>query len=344
MTQMKDGGTDYRMHEKNMPPHRIVQATEQDREDLMALYALQKGRKFCFWPENYPSRENADEDLADHGLFIMKSSDGRLIAAVSIERDETVDALTCWDPQLQPSGEIARLAVHPDFQSQGLARRMVAHVMRVLKERGCRSMHLLVNVQNLPAIRSYQFFHFRQVGECDLYHQHFLCLEKDLANELFHPFPPLFDSQSRVLILGSFPSVKSRENMFYYGHRQNRFWPVVAAVFGERAPESIPQKSQLILSRHLALWDSIGGCEISGSADASIRGAIPNDLRIILDHAPIQRIYCNGKKSHEIYMRMIEPLTGRKAECLPSTSPANARWTMEQLIEVWKVIRRDALL
>ena len=328
------------MHEKDMQPHRIVQATEQDREDLMALYALQKGRKFCFWPENYPSRENADEDLADHGLFIMKSSDGRLIAAISIERDETVDALTCWDPQLQPAGEIARLAVHPDFQSQGLARRMVAHVMRVLKERGCRSMHLLVNVQNLPAIRSYQFFHFRQVGECDLYHQHFLCLEKDLANELFHPFPPLFDEHSRTLILGSFPSVKSRENRFFYGHPQNRFWKVISSVFGERVPETISEKKQLILRNHLALWDSVAFCEATGSADASLRCVIPNDLRVILGSAPIEHIYCNGRKSHEIYTRLIEPITGREAGCLPSTSPANAQWTMDRLTEAWLQLKK----
>ena len=156
-----------------------------------------------------------------------------------------------------------------------------------------------------------------------------------------HPFPPLFDEQSRVLILGSFPSVKSRENMFYYGHRQNRFWRVIAAVFGEQVPETIPEKTQLILSRHLALWDSIGRCEIYGSADASIRGAEANDLRIILDHAPIQKICCNGRKAWEIYTRLIEPTTGRPAECLPSTSPANASWSVERLIEAWRVIRPD---
>ena len=156
-----------------------------------------------------------------------------------------------------------------------------------------------------------------------------------------HPIPPIYDKDSKILILGSFPSVKSREQNFFYGHPQNRFWKVIAAVFGEPVPElkDIPAKKALILNNGLALWDSIASCEIVGSSDSSIRNARANDLSLILDNAPIDRIYCNGKKSHELYKKYIEPATGREAECLPSTSPANAQWTLEKLIEAWEVIR-----
>ena len=156
-----------------------------------------------------------------------------------------------------------------------------------------------------------------------------------------HPFGPLFGPDSRVLILGSFPSVKSREQNFFYGHPQNRFWKVVAAVYGENVPGTIPEKTELILSHGLALWDSIASCVITGSSDASIREVRPNDLRIILDSAPIERIYCNGRKSHEMYEKYILPSLGREAACLPSTSPANAAWSLEKLIAAWSVILPD---
>ncbi len=318
---------------------RIEPATEKDREELMALYGLQKGRPFCPWTEDYPAMENVEDDLAHEALFVMRDRAGRIIAAVSIERDEDVDRLPCWNAGLAPSGEIARLAVHPACQHQGLARRMVACVMQALKDRGYRSVHLLVNEKNSPAIRTYGFFRFEKAGECDMYNQHFLCLEKDLTHVTAHPFPPLFDENSRTLILGSFPSVKSRENLFFYGHPQNRFWRVIASVYGEKIPETIPEKKELILGKHLALWDSIAFCEVNGSADADIRCAIPNDLRLILNEADIRHIYCNGRKSHEIYTRLIEPMTGRKAECLPSTSPANAQWSPERLAGAWSVLK-----
>ncbi|MBR3201105.1 MAG: DNA-deoxyinosine glycosylase [Mogibacterium sp.] len=154
-------------------------------------------------------------------------------------------------------------------------------------------------------------------------------------NYLEHPFGPLFNENSRVLILGSFPSVKSREQNFFYGHPQNRFWKVIAAVFDKPVPQSIEEKKQLILTNGLALWDSIAGCEITGSSDSSIRNARANDISIILDNCCIERIYCNGRKSHELYRKYIEPETGREAICLPSTSPANAQWTLERLIEAW---------
>lgn len=157
-------------------------------------------------------------------------------------------------------------------------------------------------------------------------------------NQLQHPFGPLFNKESRVLILGSFPSVKSREQNFFYGHPQNRFWRVVAAVFGRPVPRTVEEKKLLILSSGLALWDSIASCEITGSSDASIRNVRPNDLSVILNNCNIERIYCNGRKSHEMYVKYIEPQTGRAAVCLPSTSPANAQWTLERLTEAWTVI------
>ena len=155
---------------------------------------------------------------------------------------------------------------------------------------------------------------------------------------LQHPFGPLFNENSHVLILGSFPSVKSREQNFFYGHPQNRFWRVIAAVFDQPVPQNIEEKKQLILTNGLALWDSIASCEITGSSDASIKNARANDLDIILGNCSIERIYCNGRKSHQLYCKYIEPETGREAICLPSTSPANAQWSLERLIEAWSAI------
>ena len=160
----------------------------------------------------------------------------------------------------------------------------------------------------------------------------------DSGGRILHPFGPLFGPDSRILILGSFPSVKSREQNFFYGHPQNRFWKVIAALFGQDTPATIPEKKALILSNGLALWDSIASCIITGSSDASIREVVPNDLRIILDSAPVELIYCNGRKSHEMYMKYILPSLGREAFCLPSTSPANAQWSLEKLIDAWSVI------
>ena len=153
-----------------------------------------------------------------------------------------------------------------------------------------------------------------------------------------HPFEPLYDENSRVLILGSFPSVKSREQQFFYGHPQNRFWKVISALFEEDVPTTIPEKKHLILSHGLALWDSIASCEIIGSSDASIRNAKANDISLILNSSPIKKIICNGKKSYELYKKYIEEQTGRTAICLPSTSPANASWTIDKLIDAWSVL------
>jgi hypoxanthine-DNA glycosylase len=158
-----------------------------------------------------------------------------------------------------------------------------------------------------------------------------------------HPFGPLYSDHSRILVLGSFPSIRSREQNFFYGHPQNRFWKVISAVFHEPLPQTVREKRDMILRNDLALWDSIASCEIAGSSDASIRNAEPNDISCILNNCSIEHIYCNGRKSHDLYCRYIEPQTGRRAECLPSTSPANARWTLERLIESWSVLNMQYL-
>lgn len=137
-----------------------------------------------------------------------------------------------------------------------------------------------------------------------------------------HPFAPVVDENCRTLILGSFPSVKSRENGFYYGHPQNRFWRMLAAVYADAVPVSITEKTSLLLRHHLALWDVIANCEIDGSADASVREAVPVDIARITDRAHITRVLCNGKLAGTLYARHLQPMVGIPALVLPSTSPA----------------------
>ena len=153
-----------------------------------------------------------------------------------------------------------------------------------------------------------------------------------------HPIPPTWDARSEVLILGSFPSVKSRESGYFYGHPQNRFWRLLALLYGESCPVGNAGKRAFLLRHRLAVWDVIASCEISGSSDSSIRNAVPNDIRVILDGAEIRQICCNGQLSFRLYNRLLLPATGREALCLPSTSPANAAWTMDRLLSAWSVI------
>ena len=155
---------------------------------------------------------------------------------------------------------------------------------------------------------------------------------------VIHNIPPVFDENSRVLILGSFPSVKSREGEFFYHHPQNRFWRVLAAVCGEETPGTIPEKRALLLRHRIALWDVIASCEITGSSDASIKNAVPNDLRRILEEAPIDRICTNGQTAHRLYQKYLAEQTDLPETALPSTSPANAAWSLERLTEAWRVI------
>ncbi|MBQ9937864.1 MAG: DNA-deoxyinosine glycosylase [Oscillospiraceae bacterium] len=155
---------------------------------------------------------------------------------------------------------------------------------------------------------------------------------------IVHPIPPLYNSDSRTLILGSFPSVKSREQAFFYGHPQNRFWRVLAGVFNEAVPQSIEQKREFILSHNLALWDTIESCEITNSSDSSIKNVVPNNLDIILKNSRIERIFTNGKASQKYYDKFLKQKYG-EAICLPSTSPANAAFSLEKLINEWKIIK-----
>ena len=160
-----------------------------------------------------------------------------------------------------------------------------------------------------------------------------------IRSRIEHPIPPFFTENSRVLILGSFPSVKTRESGFFYGHPQNRFWKVIAAVFDEAVPMTVPEKKALLTRNRIALWDVIQSCDIIGSSDASIQNVIANDLSDILGKAPIEQIIVNGRTAERFYQKYTENRIHRAAICLPSTSPANAAWKLEDLIAEWKVIR-----
>ena len=153
-----------------------------------------------------------------------------------------------------------------------------------------------------------------------------------------HPFPPLYDKNSKILILGSFPSVKSREQRFFYGHPQNRFWKVVSSVLNCETPITIDEKKKFLFNNHIALWDVIASCEIAGSSDSSIKNVIVNDLTQILSEADIKQIYVNGKTAEKYFNKYTKPLISREAVCLPSTSPANAAWSLERLEAEWKIV------
>ena len=156
-----------------------------------------------------------------------------------------------------------------------------------------------------------------------------------------HPFPPLFDESSRTLILGSFPSVKSREAMFFYGHPQNRFWRVIAALYEEDVPQNIEEKKSIILKHNLALWDSIQSCTITGSSDSSVKDVVPNDLSLIINNSKVDRIFCNGALSYKMYEKFIFPKTNINAIKLPSTSPANAAFSLQRLVNEWEIIVKN---
>ena len=153
-----------------------------------------------------------------------------------------------------------------------------------------------------------------------------------------HEFGPVYDVNSRILILGSFPSVKSRETQFYYGHPQNRFWRLLALLHQEDTPATIPEKKQFLARHGIALWDVIESCEITGSSDSSIRNVAVNDIKRILDGTEIEAVYANGKKAQSLYQKYVEPLTGRPAIGLASTSPANAAFSLERIRQDWQRI------
>lgn len=158
--------------------------------------------------------------------------------------------------------------------------------------------------------------------------------------QVLHNIPPLYDARSQTLILGSFPSIQSRAGAFFYHHPQNRFWRVLSAVYGCETPVTIQEKRDMLHREHIALWDVVASCDIQSSADSTIRNVTPNDLSRILDAAPIAHIVANGNTAHDLYTRYCLPLTGRPAVKLPSTSSANAAYSLERLIDCWQILRK----
>lgn len=154
-----------------------------------------------------------------------------------------------------------------------------------------------------------------------------------------HPIPPVYDENAKILILGSFPSVKSREQLFFYGHPQNRFWKVVSAVTGVNTPVTIEEKTKFLYTKHIALWDVIAFCDITGSSDSSIKNVVANDFTEILEKADIQQIFVNGKTAERYYNKYIKDTIGREPVYLPSTSSANVSWNLDKLVDAWRVIQ-----
>ncbi|MDW7656041.1 MAG: DNA-deoxyinosine glycosylase [Bacillota bacterium] len=154
-----------------------------------------------------------------------------------------------------------------------------------------------------------------------------------------HPFEPVCNASSRILILGTMPSVLSRQNRFYYGHPQNRFWPLLARLFHACIPQTIEEKTALILAHNLALWDVLQQCRIQGSADSTIQDVVANPIDQLLVRCPIKAIFANGQTAGILYRRHIEPFTQMPITILPSTSPANARFSLEDLAVQWHIIQ-----
>ena len=159
-----------------------------------------------------------------------------------------------------------------------------------------------------------------------------------MMNTHRHPIDPVFSFDSRILILGSFPSVKSREVGFYYGHQNNRFWKVISTIVKEDMPITVDDKKELLLRNHIALWDVIAECDIIGSSDSSIKNVVANDISLILRSSSVKSIFTNGNTAGKLYKKYLQELCGIEAVHLPSTSPANAACSLDKLIEDWKVI------
>ena len=160
-------------------------------------------------------------------------------------------------------------------------------------------------------------------------------MTEDRYEHIVHPFPPLYDEKSRILILGSLPSVKSREQMFFYGHPQNRFWKVISRVLGEKLPVTIDEKKAMLHAHHIALWDAIYSCDIIGSSDSSIKNVTPTDLSKIVEASKVTKVICNGKTSGKYYAKYQQKILGIEPVVLPSTSPANAAFSVDKLVDIW---------
>ena len=164
---------------------------------------------------------------------------------------------------------------------------------------------------------------------------------KNARTFVTHEFPALFDANSEVLLLGSIPSPKSREQGFYYGHPQNRFWKILASVLNEPLPATIDEKKSMLLKHHIALWDVLDSCTIIGASDTSIEDVVPNDIATLLAKTKIKRIFCTGATAHKLYEKYCEASTRIKAVKLPSTSPANCAFKFEALVEAYKEVTRS---
>ncbi|WP_026396073.1 DNA-deoxyinosine glycosylase [Acetobacterium malicum] len=152
---------------------------------------------------------------------------------------------------------------------------------------------------------------------------------------MIHTFEPVYDEKSKILILGTFPSVKSRASGFYYQHPQNRFWKVISALAGWPTPGTIEEQKTMLSENHIAVWDVIYSCDINGSSDSSIKNVVPNDIRALLNKSAIKTIYANGGKAYELYNRYCYQETNKEIIKLPSTSPANASCSLEKLVAHW---------
>lgn len=161
---------------------------------------------------------------------------------------------------------------------------------------------------------------------------------KNVRARVTHEFPAVYDRDSRVLLLGSIPSPKSREVGFYYGHPQNRFWKVLAAVLGESLPETIPQKKAMLKRHHIALWDVLESCTIVGASDTSIEDAVPNKIAALVARSKVTRIFCTGATAHKLYQKYCAADVGIDAVKLPSTSPANCAISLERLVDAYRDI------
>ncbi|MDO4803909.1 MAG: DNA-deoxyinosine glycosylase [Lachnospiraceae bacterium] len=157
-----------------------------------------------------------------------------------------------------------------------------------------------------------------------------------------HSIPPLYNEESRILILGSLPSPKSREAGFFYAHPHNRFWKVLARIYERPDFQDVEEKKQFLLQNGIALWDSIYECDIRGASDASIRNVVPTDLGKIIACGKICRIFANGKASGRVFDKYQAKALGREAVTLPSTSPANAAWSLEALVGAWRIVKECA--
>lgn len=153
-----------------------------------------------------------------------------------------------------------------------------------------------------------------------------------------HPLKPLYDKNSKILILGSFPSIKTREYGFFYGHKQNRFWKILSGIFDEEIADTIEDKRAFLIKHNIAVWDSIYSCDIIGSSDSTIKNVVPTDLKPIIKGSRVDRIFCNGATSYKYFHQFSEKDLGIKGVKLPSSSPANAAYSINRLIDEWKII------